>query len=428
MILPSEDKSSIANQQSSLFVAGQYAPGGSADRIPASNHSQTYIPSSPLHGDYDPELYPPAYERIPDIGNSTQRTGIPNAPHTIYPLADARTPNVDVTPVRETFIVNPSGQADAHPGTQTMHEPLAGPSVYATPPNVTEMIGAATSSAPSDYTIPPVRTNVYPRYSSPNSFSGPPLPTPSRGLLPSVGSASSPSKNQSPPMPPSFSRPPAPNLICTTFPPIYLIANGRYLDEGFPAVPPPSPMQPHPFSSRDVREVDWIRFLRDLKKTAKLSGREKVAVAVGVLIPGIFPDVCVEDIIRNTMKSKKSKPVGKLIDNWNYYFFHPRQLEIVLAKGLDRVDSGDGAVPLLDPQIERMALRLTTSAQTPSRSSSSSSSSSNRSNSRSPHRHRERRREGYAEDTERDERRRGKQTERGRGVDKKQYRLFVVGF
>jgi hypothetical protein len=40
---------------------------------------------------------------------------------------------------------------------------------------------------------------------------------------------------------------------------MYLIANGRYLDEGFPVVPPPSPMQPHPFSSRDVREVDWIR-------------------------------------------------------------------------------------------------------------------------------------------------------------------------
>jgi len=80
------------------------------------------------------------------------------------------------------------------------------------------------------------------------------------------------------------------------------------------------------------------RLLRDLKKTAKLSVPEKVAVVVGVFIPGIFPgeslrslvrkksigysspwpDVCVENIIRNSMKSKKSKPVGKLIDNWNY--------------------------------------------------------------------------------------------------------------
>jgi hypothetical protein len=40
---------------------------------------------------------------------------------------------------------------------------------------------------------------------------------------------------------------------------MYLIANGKHLDDGFPVVPPPSPVQPHPFSSRDVREVDWIR-------------------------------------------------------------------------------------------------------------------------------------------------------------------------
>jgi hypothetical protein len=266
MILLSEDKASDANPPSSSFVVGQYAPDGRADRIAASNPSQTYTPSSesPLHRDYDPELPPPAYEGIPDIGNSTQRTGIPNAPHTICP--DARTLNVDVTPVREAFVVDPSGQADAsqadiHPDTQATYEPFAELSVYARPANVTDMISAGVSNAPPAYITPSVRTNVYPRYSSPNSFSGPPgLPTSSRGLLSSVGgSANSPSKNQSPFIPSSFSRPPPPNLICTTFPPMYLIANGRHLDEGFPIVPPPSPVQPHPFSSRDVREVDWIR-------------------------------------------------------------------------------------------------------------------------------------------------------------------------
>ncbi|KIM75582.1 hypothetical protein PILCRDRAFT_827135 [Piloderma croceum F 1598] len=126
------------------------------------------------------------------------------------------------------------------------------------------------------------------------------------------------------------------------------------------------------------------------------------------------------------MKSKKSKPAGELVDNWNYYFFHPRQLEIILAKGPDRLDSGEGPVPALDPQIERMALRLT---RTSSRSSSSSSSSS-RSNSHSPHRDKNKGRERDAEDTERvrDKRRRGKKPERGRSGDTKQYRLFVVGF
>ena len=260
MILPSEDKSSDANPPSSSFVAGLSEGGGpSVNQIAASNHSQTYTPSSksPLHGDYDPEPFPPAYDRIPDIGNSTLRTGIPNAPHTIYLQADPRTTNDDA-PMRRIFVVNPSDQPGAHSDTQITHEPLIEPSAYARPPNVTVMIGAATSSAPLDHMIPSVRSNVYPRYSSPHSFSGPPLPTP-RGLLSSAGGANSPGKNQSPPMPPSFSRPPPPNLICTTFPPMCLIANGRYLDEGFPVAPPPSLMQPHPFSSRDVREVDWIR-------------------------------------------------------------------------------------------------------------------------------------------------------------------------
>jgi hypothetical protein len=92
------------------------------------------------------------------------------------------------------------------------------------------------------------------------------------------------------------------------------------------------------------------RFLRDLKKTAKLSGLEKAAVAVGVFIPGIaagsslrslvrkksigysspWPDVCVEDIIRNSRKSKKSKPVGKLIDNWNYV--RPAALDLTYSR------------------------------------------------------------------------------------------------
>jgi len=195
---------------------------------------------------YDAELPPPAYECINDIGNS-QRAGIPNV--------DVKS---DITaPVGEAFAVNPSGQADAPPDTQTTYEPLEGPSVYARPANVTEMIGAGASNAPPAYIKPSGRTKVYPRYSSPSSFSGPPLPTPSRSLLSSVGgSANSPSQNQSPPMPPSFS---PQNLICDTFPPMYLIANGRHLDDGFSVVPPRSPVQPHPFSSRDVREVDWIR-------------------------------------------------------------------------------------------------------------------------------------------------------------------------
>jgi hypothetical protein len=264
MILLPEEKPNDGHPPSSSFVTIQYAPGGSSGRAPDSIRQQKYTPSSesPLLGDYDPELPPPAYESVPNIGNGIQSTIIPNSPPATR-CSDAHTPGVDVksevTLVRESF-ADPSDQVDAPTDTQTTYEPLAG-SGYARPPNVTEMIGAAASSAPPDYIVPPVRTNVYPHYSYPSSLSSPPLPIPpSRSLLSLVGgSASTPSQNQGPPLPPSFSRPPPHNLVCDTFPPIYLIANGKHLDDGFPVVPPPSSVQPHPFSSHDVREVDWIR-------------------------------------------------------------------------------------------------------------------------------------------------------------------------
>jgi len=231
MILLPEEKSSdtTTHSASSSFVA-DHAPAGSAGRIAASSNDSvrqqayTVIPSSesPLQGfSYDPELPPPVYESINDIGNSTaQRAGVPN----IDVKADH-----DAAPIRGVLVVSPSSQADAPPDTQTTYyEPSEEPSVYARPPNISEMIGAGASNAPPSYTQPSGPKNVYPRYSSPSSFTGPPLPTPSRDLL-SFGSAKSQSQDQSPPMPPSFSRPLPPNLIFDTFPPMYLIANGKHL-------------------------------------------------------------------------------------------------------------------------------------------------------------------------------------------------------
>lgn len=56
---------------------------------------------------------------------------------------------------------------------------------------------------------------------------------------------------------PSFSRLPPSNLPYNAFPPAYLIANGKRLDAGFTVMPPPSPIQPHPFTTHDVNEGDW---------------------------------------------------------------------------------------------------------------------------------------------------------------------------
>lgn len=62
------------------------------------------------------------------------------------------------------------------------------------------------------------------------------------------------------PQPPScFSRRPIPGLSYGTFPPVYLIGNGKTLHKGFPMMPPPSTMVPHPFATHDVNEADWTR-------------------------------------------------------------------------------------------------------------------------------------------------------------------------
>jgi hypothetical protein len=84
-----------------------------------------------------------------------------------------------------------------------------------------------------------------------------PLGESSRGVA--QGSSPDASWGVALPDPTTFSRPPAPGLPYDSFPPIYLIANGKYLEQGFPLVPPPSPKQPHPFVTHDVNEADWSR-------------------------------------------------------------------------------------------------------------------------------------------------------------------------
>jgi Domain of unknown function (DUF4646) len=61
--------------------------------------------------------------------------------------------------------------------------------------------------------------------------------------------------------PPSFSRTPPSHCSYPLFSPTYLISTGRGLGEGFPILPPPSDMQPHPFVSHDVNEGDWVRYV-----------------------------------------------------------------------------------------------------------------------------------------------------------------------
>ena len=66
---------------------------------------------------------------------------------------------------------------------------------------------------------------------------------------------------RSPPgTPPSFARPPSREVTYPSFPPMFLVATGKSLVKGFPIVSPASNLNPHPFASHDVYEVDWMRY------------------------------------------------------------------------------------------------------------------------------------------------------------------------
>jgi hypothetical protein len=85
----------------------------------------------------------------------------------------------------------------------------------------------------------------------------------SKGLF-SFRKSSNPPRSapETPPVPPpSFSRAPPPHYSYPPFPHTYLISTGKNLDHGFPILPPPSDVQPHPFVSHDVNEGDWVRYV-----------------------------------------------------------------------------------------------------------------------------------------------------------------------
>lgn len=254
---PDLDSSLIAGREHNIT-------GRSATSLLRSDSVQRQMSSlssqSSLQGGDDGELPPPAYEIVANAGNSIHQINDLNLPHA---TSSALSPDPDikyeVTIPRDLF-VDSSSEAGPSPDTETMYEPFSASCAYARPPVVPQITGVAASNTPPDYMVPSVRTDMYPRYSSPASFNSPPRSMPpTHNLLSLVGGGTSTSSHQNPGLPPSFARPPPPNLYYNTFPPTYLIANGRHLDDGFPVVPPPSLVQPHPFSLRDVREVDWIR-------------------------------------------------------------------------------------------------------------------------------------------------------------------------
>ena len=62
--------------------------------------------------------------------------------------------------------------------------------------------------------------------------------------------------------PPMWNRQAPAQLPYNAFPPMCLISNGKDLSSGFPELPPPCQLNPHPFATHDVTEEDWKRYAR----------------------------------------------------------------------------------------------------------------------------------------------------------------------
>jgi len=92
---------------------------------------------------------------------------------------------------------------------------------------------------------------------------------------------------------------------------------------------------PHPFSTHDIPEADWLRFLEDISIVAKLSGGQKakaqiLPAAMAVALPVGF---LISRGIQNKMKARKAEDAAELVDTWNQFFFLPRRVRAILTHG-----------------------------------------------------------------------------------------------
>lgn len=101
---------------------------------------------------------------------------------------------------------------------------------------------------------------------------------------------------------------------------------------------PETIVTPHPFTTHDIREEDWFWFLSAVKGAAAGAGVDLTS------IPGVTPVATFMAVsfglgrlvnvgIDAHLKSKKKGPMAEVFDSWNQHFFHPRRLDVILARG-----------------------------------------------------------------------------------------------
>ncbi|KAJ7016545.1 hypothetical protein C8F04DRAFT_509601 [Mycena alexandri] len=144
----------------------------------------------------------------------------------------------------------------------------------------------------------------------------------------------------------SLTRLPPANLPRVPFQPMFLLADGPSLRDGFPTVPPPSMQQPHPFALYDVNQTDWLQFLTDLRVVANLTPQDKVAASSVPILSAIpLVHIAVATAITHHLQRKKKWLASLLVDKWNHHFFHPRRIEVILMRGQSKL-SGQSDQPV----------------------------------------------------------------------------------
>ncbi|KAG2173734.1 hypothetical protein INT43_005154 [Umbelopsis isabellina] len=252
------------------------------------------------------------------------------------------------TPAQGPYPVQSPGASHGPPSSQVPYPPQAPyppQEPYTAPPTAPDSKSRSMPGDFSSYPQPPYpgeqpqRAGQY-NYQQPNGFD-----RHSQGLGSSSGASSSRSggilggllgggRQQRDPLNPPphcLSRPPRLYQQPPPFHRMQIPCNGRFLEDGFPAMYPG-----HAFDGHDVEPADWVRFIEDLAIICRLDRRDHIKANVIPMVSnvGLPLSILGTNAIKKKMKGGKDQQVGGLVDIWNGYYFNPRAINITLIRGI----------------------------------------------------------------------------------------------
>lgn len=282
-------------------------------------------------------------------------------------------------------------------------------------------------SLPGDY--PDHSQDILNNRSQQSQFSQPPetrnVNTGSSSFLGGLVGPSQPSRNPLDPLPPALVRPISQYIDPRPFPPLSLTSYSHALPSGFPRLPPAceAPLPCHPFSTHDVPEADWIRFLEDIAFVASLTVKEKVASKIPRVMHIALPlSFLVSRGLERKMKVQRVETAADLIETWNELFFQPRHIHVILVQGSRILAGSHLALQSSGYDVNPEAGRHRSCQGSSSSSDSSSSDSSSDDSSADECRHHKYPSQREEKRARREERREGKRARREERRQRRQHR------